>query len=592
MKKNILFFVACFLMLSSCEDLIDPAVQNFKDEGQMYNEPNFAMSYIIYAYRNLPGYYADNDYATDDAVTNDRSNSSMRAATGAWTAENNPFSFWNNGFASIQYVNYFLEHVDKVNFVVQEEPNRLQRVRTKGEAYGLRALHLYNLLRAHAGYTSDGVLMGVPILTKYQDAQADFNQPRATFEDCINRIYADLDSAEQFLPMEYNKITDVSEIPKQFLSVTQNVDFYNRIMGKDARQLYNSLIAKAVRSRVSLLAASAAFQSPSDQTKWALAADNAAKVIDYAGGVSGLASKGNTYYANADEITNNTTEGTNPPEIIWRESLLTTNSDMEKSHYPPSLFGNGRMNPTQNLVDAFPMANGYPISDVTNSGYNPSDPYTGRDPRLALYIIYNGSREGVNNAQIFTGSQSGTDDGLNKRETSTRTGYYMKKRLRTDVNCNPASTQGQSHYIPRIRYTEIFLNYAEAANEAWGPKGAGNHAYSSYDVIKAIRKRAGVGTTNGDPYLEECAADVSKMRQLIRNERRLELCFEGFRFWDLRRWKLSLNNIANGMNVNQNTYTPVDVEIRAYQDYMYYGPIPYSEVLKYSNLVQNKGWSK
>ena len=70
------------------------------------------------------------------------------------------------------------------------------------------------------------------------------------------------------------------------------------------------------------------------------------------------------------------------------------------------------------------------------------------------------------------------------------------------------------------RYTEMYLNYAEAANEAWGPKNANGRDYSAYDVVKAIRKRAGIGGTN-DAYLEACAASKDKMRELIRNERRL-----------------------------------------------------------------------
>lgn len=165
----------------------------------------------------------------------------------------------------------------------------------------------------------------------------------------------------------------------------------------------------------------------------------------------------------------------------------------------------------------------------------------------------------------------------------------MKKRLRMDVNCDPAATSKQPHYNPRVRFTEMFLTYAEAANEAWGPKEKNGRNYSAYDVIKAIRKRAGVGGTN-DPYLEECAASQEKMRELIRNERRLELCFEGFRFWDVRRWKLDLNEPIYGMEWNGNSYQRITVEERSYEDYMYYCPIPNSEVLKYSNLVQNKGW--
>ena len=89
------------------------------------------------------------------------------------------------------------------------------------------------------------------------------------------------------------------------------------------------------------------------------------------------------------------------------------------------------------------------------------------------------------------------------------------------------------------------------------------------------------------------------MRELIRNERRLELCFENKRFYDLRRWQVpltQLNETARGMQITQNAstaaliYTPITVENRAFKDYMYWGPVPYSECLKFSNLQQNKGW--
>src|SRR5690606_27406651 len=139
-----------------------------------------------------------------------------------------------------------------------------------------------------------------------------------------------------------------------------------------------------------------------------------------------------------------------------------------------------------------------------------------------------------------------------------------------------------------IRYTELFLNYAEAANEAWGPDGAGSHAYTARDVIAAIRKRAGI--EQPDNYLA-AQADKASMRALIRNERRIELCFEGFRFWDLRRWKEDLTTPARGVRIEDGTYTYFDVEQRNYDNaYMHYGPIPYNEVVKF-DFVQNKGWN-
>src|SRR5574344_438067 len=169
--------------------------------------------------------------------------------------------------------------------------------------------------------------------------------------------------------------------------------------------------------------------------------------------------------------------------------------------------------------------------------------------------------------------------------------FCMMELLCQSVNANPNSKTEQYHIKPFIRYTEIFLGYAEAANEAWGPTGTGSHGYSAYDVIKAIRKRAGIGLGNDDAYLESIKSDKNKMRELIRNERRLELCFEGFRFWDLRRWKAPLNEAAKGIKI-KGTDAPsyIEVEKRDYKDHMYYGPIPYGEVIKFSNLLQNQGW--
>lgn len=599
MKKSIIFILISVLLLSSCDDLFTPAQENLKTINQMYTDPAYAQGFLTTSYRNIPTYYDNSDYATDDAVTNQKTNSFLLMATGTWTSNNNPLNQWSNAYTSIQYLNLFLENADKVNWAMDKEAANLFNMRMKGEAYGMRALFMYYLLRNHAGFTKDGKLMGVPILTKYLDAQSDFNLPRATFQDCLKQIYQDLDSAEYHLPLEYIDITAASQIPIRFKSLTSTVATYNRVMGQYASQLFNGLYAKSFRSRVALLAASPAFQDASNTTTWANAADYAAAIIDYKSSLAtgmgfGLVANGATYYANTTDI-DGISNAANPAEIIWRENLVPATSDnaskQEQDNFPPTLSGTGYMNPTQNLVDAFPMANGYPVnySDATKSGYDFSNPYTKRDPRLAKYIIYNGAAEGVSNTKIYTGSTSNSDNGINVTTKSTRTGYYMKKRLRMDVNWSSTGKTKKANYNPRLRYTEFYLNYAEAANEAWGPTGTGSHTYSAYDIIKLIRKRA-LGITT-DPYLDECAAaGTVKMRELIRNERRLELCFESFRFWDLRRWKTTLTETARGLDVSLSITNPFDVEARSYQDYMYYGPIPYSEILKYSNLLQNKGW--
>ena len=80
------------------------------------------------------------------------------------------------------------------------------------------------------------------------------------------------------------------------------------------------------------------------------------------------------------------------------------------------------------------------------------------------------------------------------------------------------------------------------------------------------------------------------MRELIRNERRLELCFEGFRFWDLRRWEKNLTEPARAVAIDGDTYTYMEVETRAYPTHAVYGPVPFDETLKYDALLQNEGW--
>jgi starch-binding outer membrane protein, SusD/RagB family len=368
-----------------------------------------------------------------------------------------------------------------------------------------------------------------------------------------------------------------------------HVGDYNRVFGDDAKQLVSGRIVRAIRTQAALLAASPAFNLDNDQSKWTDAATYAGNLLDDIGGVSGLDPNGVTWYNNPSVI-DNLSAGGNRSEVLWRGSVGGPSNDLEDQNFPPTLFGNGLVNPTQNLVDAFPMANGYPISDPA-SGYSDDAPYSNRDSRLAHFIVINGSTAGPLGGTINTASDSDTNDGLNKVETSTRTGYYMRKLLRQDVNLDPVANTGQRHLQPRIRYTEIFLIYAEAANEAWGPMASGSFGYSAYDVIKAIRQRAGVGADNGDAYLESIKNDQAAMRELIRNERRLELSFEGFRFWDLRRWKSDLTETARGMRiVNQNQYAVINVENRVYRDYMIYGPVPYSEVLKFNALQQNAGW--
>ena len=603
--RHIFLCFIALLTICSCDDMFNPADENNRQTEDMTEESKYAHGLLIYGYDRLPYMRStQTDIATDDAATNLTSSAYLNMAIGTWASDNNPMSQWDNCKDGIQYVNHFLSIVDRVKWAPSAASKQQMFVdRLKGEAYGLRAMFYYYLLQAHGGYADDDVLYGVPLLLAPEDGSSDFNQPRATFADCVKQCYADCDNAMELLPFDYEDIkTDEGTIPEKYLELGANLSGYNLVFGNRARNLMSGKVAEAIKAQVALLAASPAFRDQSGVTS-AEAATLAANVLKHIGGLAGFDPTGNIWYKNKSKLETSASE---MPEILWREDRSKDDSQ-EGEHFPPTLYGNGRVNPSQNLVDAFPMRNGLPITDP-NSGYDPQNPYAKRDPRLDDNVIYNGTT--FRRTEIITGlypnKNNETNDNLSSIGTSTRTGYYLKKLLRDDVSPQASGTLlDQYHVYPRIRYTEIFLAYAEAANDAWGPKsdptGVG---YTAYDVIKAIRTRAGLGTNEigmplpeGDVYLEACAESQDKMTDLIRNERRLELCFENKRFWDLRRWKMPLDEAVKGMKIERNdetnvlTYTIFDVEPRKYDNsYQCYGPIPKSEVLKWSRLKQNKGW--
>ena len=604
--KNIIFYLIGLLAMSSCDDMFEPAKENTKQLEVMVQQTDYVHGLLIYAYNRLPYIRTtQTDVATDDCVTNVSGNAYKSMALGTWTSDNNPMTQWDACKDGIQYANLFLKYVNDVDWAQSAKSKQQMFIdRLTGEALGLRAIFYYHLLLAHAGYTADGALLGVPLLTEPEDGSSDYNQPRASFADCVRQIFADCDAAAALLPDQYKDIDDVENIAKnkqKYLDLGVQLSGYNLVFGNMAKNLVSGKVAQAVKAQTALLAASPAYSSQSG-----VSAEEAAKICaDVLKGIE-FDQKGNIWYKDETGLSSSTSL---MPEILWRADWDKANSEQESDNFPPSQNGQGKINPTQNLVDAFPMANGYPITD-SRSGFDKNDPYSGRDPRFADDIIYDGSV--FKGAVIVTGTYGAADnkDNINNSGSAhTLTGYYMKKLLREDAGPSAKSTSpaNQPHIFPRIRYTELFLAYAECANEAWGAKGkAPGFELSAYDVIKMIRERGGIGkdetgTYVGDPYLDECAGDKAKMRELIRNERRIELCFENKRFWDIRRWQLPLNESAMGVQVDKIDaqldpvpgnlkYTPLVVEPRQFESYQNFGPIPNSEVLQWSALLQNQGW--
>ena len=582
MKKIIQYSIFALLVVNfySCSDFLAPSNENLITADYVLKDPASAEGLMLNGYSALVNAYIFSDAATDDAVSNQLTNGFRRMASGELSPMFNPITRWDK-YQGIFYVNRFLTVVDSIKWMDISDLSYLYSRRLHGEALALRALLHFYILEANAGKDASGNLLGIPYYTKFIPADGNLNIPRLTFTTTIDSIMTDLNKAFNYLPYVYLAPGDSANIPTKDL--IYNKKYYLTANSINYDQRLNGKIVQALQSRVKLFAASKSYLNDVNAYKEAANyASNVLLAISYV-----LPSAGVEFYNSDASATNS--------EFLWRASV-SSNSTQEANNFPPSLNGKGYINPAQNLVDAFYMKDGYPIGQSPTYTYDPQDPYTNRDSRLAKYVIYNGSF--YNGKYIYTNT-SDPLDGINAVPSqSTRTGYYLKKLLRPDVVIPFSGTATvQKHYTAFFRYTELFLILAEAENEIGGPDyREGTITKSARDILRSIRKRAMSLTT--DKYLDNIN-NQDDMRTLIQNERRLELCFEGFRIWDLRRWGLPLTETATGYSctpalvngITTNVYTKIDVEPRMYTGDKYrYMPWMYNELQKYPSLVQNAGW--
>ena len=199
-NKNIFVILIFSVLFVGCTDLIDAELENIKDKNDTYVDPNFGLGLLTQGYARIPtNGYNFSEVATDDAVSNDLGNGFLRLATGQWTASFNPANRWDDCNSGIQYMNIVLSEVDKMTFSEDPLVDTLFRERIRGEAYGLRAMFMYNLLQSHGGWVN-GKLLGVPIILNEQVVTSEFNLPRDTFNACTAQIYSDINNAIDRLP--------------------------------------------------------------------------------------------------------------------------------------------------------------------------------------------------------------------------------------------------------------------------------------------------------------------------------------------------------------------------------------------------------
>jgi hypothetical protein len=457
---------------------------------------------------------------------------------------------YNNSYEGIRAANFYLNYSknwrallklnrDTVTDITNYNRDKVLIGYYRGEAHIARAFYYAELIKRYGG---------VPIM----DNLLDYNnvQPvaRSTYDQVVNYIVKEIDTY------------------KDSLAVNWSTSAYKDQLGR-----FDKGTAFALKARVLLYAASPLNNPTNDVNKWIAAAAAARDVITPGLGYSLYTGGYQTYFQ-----ANNSIMSSNPETIM--AVRMPPNTYPETNNYPIGTpGGKSGIAPSQNLV-----------SDYEYKGTpDAANPYANRDPRLAATVVTNGSTW---NSRTIDISAGGTDD-RSKANTSP-TGYYLKKYL-TD-NLNIVNGVAATHSWILFRYAEVLLNYAEAMNEAYGPDVIpAGYTLSARQALNLIRARTGVAM----PAVT--VTGVADFRNAVKHERRIELAFEGHRYFDLLRWKDAatvLNQPIQGIAATKTgavfSYQTINVATRVFNaptNYLY--PFSQGEIVNSGGkLVQNPGY--
>lgn len=575
--------ISLILLLAGCKkDPLDIMPDGRLTLEQVFSDELTAAEYLNSIYDNINPYGTAYNYFTllasfsDEAHDNDFPQDMGRAPSRWYNGELRPnwnpldiqFSvgysnteengnYYRKNWTGIRQTNIFLENIGNTVFA-----NPQIKARLIAEAKVLRAFFYLELTKMYGG---------MPVVDKPFSEDFRFESlPRQSFQECVAFIEQNCNEAilDPYLPY--------------------------RITTEPERGRFTKATAHAIRSQALLFAASPLWNTEGDASRWAAAAEASKLSLDAL--ISNnyqLFPDYESYFYSRSDVSENPSDKETIFEIKPYRSHEFSHL-MFRMHAIPSLGGDkAGSSPTQELVDAYDMANGqpaitgyydddhlYPIINPA-SGYDESNPYENRDPRFYATVWYNDAYYGEINGQPYRiQSYLGGSDGISNIMQRTGNGYYLRK-YRNPKQLDPNTGTAR---FKKYRLGEIYLNYAEAANEAHGPNT------DVYAAVNAIRQRAG---------MPDLPAGLSKdeMRERIRRERRVELAFEEHRFWDVRRWDIldKTDKLTTGMEWTKdgNTFTNrriVADRRKSWTENHLVFPIPSSELTLMPLWEQNPGW--
>ena len=553
--KNICFGIVCTVALVGCTDKMD--YHEYTNYGKEYVFSDFGRTA---AFVNNIYSYLDYDLlgttslasACDEAEMALNYSNVLDYTNGNWTALN-PKSQWNY-YTPIRAANYFLENGLNLEFsdliLNQDYEAQMKRYgRYQYEVRLLRAYYYFLLVRAYGD---------VPFTTKVLTEAEANSLERTPASQVFDFIISECDAVAPQLPVDYSKLDNDA------------AGGTNPEAGRVTRGA-----ALALKARASLYCASKLFNDSENRDLYKRAATASLDVINYCG-------ENNITLGKYTDLWG--ADNWKASEMIFVRRVGDTD-DPERTNFPISMENAKSGNcPTQTLVDAYEMKNG--------GEPNQKDPYTGRDPRFAMTIAVNGDKwpnTNPNPLEIYTGGRDAAPVPY-----ATPTGYYVKKYVdgATDISAS-TSSGGKRHSWITFRLGEFLLNYAEATFKYFGSADIKDAelTMTAREAVNKVRKRTGVDM----PDFPE-GMSSSDFWSRYKNERMVELAFEGHRFWDVRRWKEGGFTSIGRMLITKNsddsfTYTR-SIKALVWDDKMYFYPIPDSEIRKNPNLKQNPGWDK
>jgi hypothetical protein len=574
MKKIIYYVMAVWtlaLPLCSCDDTLDPEVDSaglmLEDDVIYYYERTQRTVNAIYSFLPDGFSYVNGAMlacASDEAEYAVETNSIQQFNTGSWNAVSNPDNAWAKNYQGIYLANLFLTKSDSVNLdFLKYDPNRQDEYRKdtteirrwKFEARFLRAFFYSELIKRYGG---------VPIITSPMDLDTDYaSVERNTLSECVQFIVDECNIVADELPLAYTVVSESGQTDpsNEFGRATRGAAFAlkSRVLLYAASDLWNDPSWASGYSNPEFISMT---DNKTRRERWMEAAVAADSVIRLAGKAYALVTSAGenitSAYATVFRTTNNT-------EIIF-DRRYGSSRTVESLNYPVGFSGGGGGTfPSGNLVDAYEIIQGgrgvkfdWNNAEHTANPYKTSAGNGQRDPRLVESIVTNWTffntkgNENRREVEIWPGGIDGK--GIPR---ATRTGYYLKKFLDTNLNL----TQGQNaqHTWILFRLGEIYLNYAEACFELDGDKEAkvDGATLTARSTLTALRRRVSMPAV-------ATSITPEAFRDLIRNERRVELAFEDHRLWDVRRWMIAPETLSapiSGVNIKQ-TKDPVPIMVQ------------------------------